>query len=398
MNEMNEKDDKPFSSGEEDETALLVEDRNDHDTTGAHAITPNKLWEAIQGLQKKVDLFTGTSTCINDASLKQKVTQASKAESKSDSNSQPGPSKKKARKALSDSDDTLDNSDSDAVHTILGEEEKDGDWSDKLLKEIEEEYNTADKTGPNINEHLVNLINERFAGKLKEAKFKEKLELYVRPRNCKKLKVPLVNNEQWGKLKPSVKSQELQLANVQQTVVKATIALAESTEKITKVKGKIDEKPNIISSLIDSLTLLGHATYELSLRQWDIMRPSINKELHALCNQQIPVTDFLFGDDVQSSLKTIKECNKVASSVTQAHDYKQGYSGTGHQRPHNSKPFLGHSSKRNHGPQTRRERTPSEPNFFLTLQTVIHDVSKLETLLPVIITGLEQNVKCFKSR
>ena len=32
-----------------------------------------------------------------------------------------------------------------------------------------------------------------------------------------------------------------------------------------------------------------------------------------------------------------------------------------------------------------------------TLQTVIHDVSKFETLLPVIVTGLEQSVKCFKA-
>ena len=32
-----------------------------------------------------------------------------------------------------------------------------------------------------------------------------------------------------------------------------------------------------------------------------------------------------------------------------------------------------------------------------TLQTVIHDVSKFETLLPAIITGLEQSVKCFKA-
>ena len=32
-----------------------------------------------------------------------------------------------------------------------------------------------------------------------------------------------------------------------------------------------------------------------------------------------------------------------------------------------------------------------------TLQTVIYDVSKFETLLPVIITGLEQSVKCFKA-
>ena len=342
MNETNENDDKPFSSADEDETVLLAEDENDHDTTGAHAIAPKKLWEAIQGLQKKVDLLAGTSTRITDASLKRKLSQTSKAESKSDSNSQPGPSKKKARKALSDSDDASDDSDGDAVNAILGEDEQDGDSSDKLLKEIEEEYNTADKTGPNINEHLVNLINKRFAGKLKEAKLKEKLELYVRPGNCEKLKVPLVNHELWGKLKPPVKSQDLRLANVQQTVVKATIALAEVTEKISKVKGKMDEKPKIISSLTDSLALLGHATYELSLRRRDIMRPSINKELRALCNQQIPVTDFLFGDDVQSSLKAIKECNKIASSVSQGHDYKQGYSGTGHQRPRNNKPFLGH--------------------------------------------------------
>ena len=32
-----------------------------------------------------------------------------------------------------------------------------------------------------------------------------------------------------------------------------------------------------------------------------------------------------------------------------------------------------------------------------TLQTVIHDVSRFETLLPVIVTGLEQSVKCFKA-
>ena len=101
---MNEIDHKLSSSAEEDKAAVLAEDENDHDTTGAHAIPPNKLWEAIQGLQKKVDLLAGTSTRITDASLKRKIPQMSKAESKSDSNSQPGPSKKKARKALSDSD------------------------------------------------------------------------------------------------------------------------------------------------------------------------------------------------------------------------------------------------------------------------------------------------------
>ena len=116
---------------------------------------------------KKVDLLAGTAACITDASLKRKIPQTSKEESKTDSNSQPGPSKKKARKVSSDSDDASDDSDSNEVNAILGKEEQDGDSSDKLLKEIEEEYNTADKTGPNINEHLANLINKRFAGKLR---------------------------------------------------------------------------------------------------------------------------------------------------------------------------------------------------------------------------------------
>ena len=53
---MYEMDHKLSSSAEEDE--------NDHDTTGGHAIAPNKLREAIQGLQKKVNLLAGTSTRI----------------------------------------------------------------------------------------------------------------------------------------------------------------------------------------------------------------------------------------------------------------------------------------------------------------------------------------------
>ena len=78
---------------------------------------------------------------------------------------------------------------------------------------------------------MANPFNKRFAGKLKIAKLKEKLEPYVRPGKCEKLKVPLANHELWGKLKPPVKSQDLRLANVQQTVVKATIALAEALRK-----------------------------------------------------------------------------------------------------------------------------------------------------------------------
>ncbi|KAK2564154.1 hypothetical protein P5673_012392 [Acropora cervicornis] len=151
----------------------------------------------------------------------------SNTESKSDSNSQPGPSKKKkARKALSDSDDASDNSDCDAVHAIIGEDGQDGGSSDKLLKEIEEEYNTADKTDLNINENQANLINNRFAGKPKEAKLKARGVCTTR--QLRKIESAPCEQGTIGK------SQDFQITTVQQTVVKAIIALKEVTEKISQ--------------------------------------------------------------------------------------------------------------------------------------------------------------------
>ena len=195
---MNEIDGKSCSSKEADENGLLADDEEEpkaHNTTGVGNIDPGLTWRAIQGLEKKIDLLARTpKKRSTDTSLRRQMPQTSQTGSKSDSNSQPGPSNKKARKALSDSGDSSDNSDRE-VNAMLGEEKKDGDSSDKLLKEIEEEYNTADKTGPDINVHPANLINKRFAGKLKEANLKEKLELYVPPGNYDKLKVPLMNHE-----------------------------------------------------------------------------------------------------------------------------------------------------------------------------------------------------------
>ena len=62
------------------------------------------------------------------------------------------------------------------------ERRQNGDDDDSLLQQIEEEYNTEDKTGANVNEHLANLLNKRFSAKLKDDKLKEKLEAYLRPR------------------------------------------------------------------------------------------------------------------------------------------------------------------------------------------------------------------------
>ncbi len=47
-----------------------------------------------------------------------------------------------------------------------------------------------------------------------------------------------------------------------------------------------------------------------------MIKPNLNKEYSSLCSSQTPVTDFLFGDDLQSRLASIKASNKVGQTTT----------------------------------------------------------------------------------
>ena len=328
---------------ENDDENKLLSELEEENTTSADKGDP---WNAIHDMQKSI---TAMAESIHEI-YKQN------AESKAPSTAQQSvPSQKRkttaavsqaASKKKADCNSTgnanTDNgneSDPDLIE-ILGTESKESDDDEELLKEIEQEYDCTDKTGPDVNKNPANIINKRYAGKLTENKLKEKLELelYARPSNFEKLKAPEVNHEIWGKLKTPQKTRDLLMANVQKTVIKATVAVVEVTNELLQKKPSAD----IIRKLTDSIALMGHATYELSLRKRDLMRPSIYKELRSLCNQQIPVTDQLFGNDVQNSLKTIKECNKIANNYcTQAQGSEQKRYNNGY------KPFLGH--RKDHG-------------------------------------------------
>ena len=170
------------------------------------------------------------------------------------------------------------------------------------------------------------------------------------------------------------------MANVQKTVIKATVAVAEVTNELFQKKSSA----TIIRKLTDSIALMGHATYELSLHRRDLMRPSINNELRSLCNQQIPVTDQLFGNDVQNSLKTIKECNKIANNCTQAQ-------GSEHKRYNNGyKPFLGH--RKDHGYKYNKKK-PWYNKFFVVAIDKAQSLIGLQTCQDLELISINNNVR-----
>lgn len=53
---------------------------------------------------------------------------------------------------------------------------------------------------------------------------------------------------------------------------------------------------------------------ELALRSHAAIHPHENKSIARICNDSVPITDLLFGDNL-TTLKDIKELNKLGANL-----------------------------------------------------------------------------------
>jgi hypothetical protein len=194
---------------------------------------------------------------------------------------------------------------------------------DNLLSEIAQEFDGGDDTGPNVSEKLADIVNKRWAEKLDDSKFKSKLEKYNRPANCTRLLVPKVNPEIWANLNHNTKSADLRIVNFQKTLTKAGSALTKMTDSLLELRTKLSKSDTeqqktlgeLVSGNADALALLGHLNIDLSLHRRELIKPHLKREYGALCSTRTPITDFIFGDDLQSQLSSITASNKTGQTT-----------------------------------------------------------------------------------
>ena len=67
----------------------------------------------------------------------------------------------------------------------------------------------------------------------------------------------------------------------------------------------------------DAVALLAHASHELSLFRRSSIRPSLEQGYSGLCSDKVPVTKFLFGDNLADSMKEVQETSKLCSRISQ---------------------------------------------------------------------------------
>ena len=131
------------------------------------------------------------------------------------------------------------------------------------------------------------------------------------------------------------------MVNATDKLHSVTTALANTSARVEQGNMRFVEAAS--ETLIangDVIALLGTALQELSYRRRYPLQRALPKNMGSVCsNVNIPITDKLFGDDVEKAIKTARETYKIKSAQTggqRHHPYKR----TGHNRS-----FLGQTPR-----------------------------------------------------
>ena len=77
----------------------------------------------------------------------------------------------------------------------------------------------------------------------------------------------------------------------------------------------------------DAIALLGHVSFELSQLHREDIKPYLHKNYGDLCSANVPVTEHLFGDELQTQLNHIRNTNKISNTTSTSNHSRSTYYG-----------------------------------------------------------------------
>ena len=156
---------------------------------------------------------------------------------------------------------------------------------------------------------------------------------------------------------------------MQLALVKGIMLVARLTDlSITEKKGLDKEGVQQINQFgLHALSLLMHVNYKLNMQRRQLMKPDIGKDYASLCSQQIPVTDYLFGDDLQKQLKDKGDVSKIGAKVQASRGSQRSSSGYGNNT--SSRGYFSHSRPSKKTSKVRPTALAGTKSFTSTNQT-----------------------------
>ena len=180
--------------------------------------------------------------------------------------------------------------------------------SKKLLTEVVQELDITEKTGADVDEELVQLMEGLLKDKLQEDKTQLRVDKYPRTGNVMGLRTPRVNPLIWNQIPAQVRTSDSKSIVA---MMKATNLVIEHGDETTR-----NEDKKVLSTLTDAITLATQCFHDINTSRRQAMKKDLHRDYSALCSSAtVPATsEYLFGN-LSKLTKDISEANKLTKRV-----------------------------------------------------------------------------------
>eukprot|EP00794_Sanderia_malayensis_P002378 gene2378-2741_t len=174
------------------------------------------------------------------------------------------------------------------------------------------QFATGEKTGPSIDKVLSNIMQRLLNEKLPKEKLDAVQKAHLRPENCTNVVAPKINKQIWQQLKQDTKNRDSALQKIQTTMMSSLYAILQVCNNLSSSEPGSDN----LTPLTHAAILLMSANRDFNLKRRELLRGDLNKQYASLCNPSVPVSSYLFGDDLNKEVEDLTKANKLGNKVT----------------------------------------------------------------------------------
>ncbi|XP_050706773.1 uncharacterized protein LOC126992160 [Eriocheir sinensis] len=187
-----------------------------------------------------------------------------------------------------------------------------------VLLQCAKTYGPVDDVSVDIDKQVADMVNHVFDNGLRDEEYKEILDddSARRPGNCHALAPVDCNSQVLDALKADAKKGDFRMKEVSKDIIKAATILTKSLTVLDRIAQ--DGRPDVaheVGMLNGALALLGHANHRNNLTRRFVIKREINQRYSHLCSDKVPMTRFVFGDDVSQSAKNIEDSEKLKTKI-----------------------------------------------------------------------------------
>jgi len=160
---------------------------------------------------------------------------------------------------------------------------------------------------------------------------------YKTPENAKLLCAPKVNSEIWQNLPRRPQALDASQQYLQQAVSRALIVQAQIAKILSQNSTKIpsDLTKELLPLVMDGATQMSLAHKEISSKRKMQLKPFLSPDCAWICTANVPVTDKLFGDNLEKDIAAAKTSAKILKSTVPQTNFSSRGRGYGSTFPRN---------------------------------------------------------------